>query len=48
MSYTQKQYTTIIGWLKDYDIGIKTGKINDSKTGLQLLCYKMVKIADIA
>jgi DNA polymerase III delta subunit len=48
MSYTLKQYTTSIGWLKDYDIGIKTGRINDSKTGLQLLCYKMVKFSDIA
>jgi len=46
MSYTLKQYPIIIGWLKDYDIGIKTGKINDSKTGMQLLCFKLVKISD--
>jgi len=43
MSFTFSQYTTIFGMLKEYDTGIKTGRIDDSKIGLQLLCYSMIK-----
>jgi hypothetical protein len=45
MSFSPENYTAILGWLKEYDIGIKTGKFNDSKTGFQILCYKIITIA---
>jgi DNA polymerase III delta subunit len=45
--FTGEQYRKIFRWLGDYDIGIKTGKIDDSKTGFQLLCYRIYKVAEI-
>jgi DNA polymerase III delta subunit len=47
MSFTEAQYKKIFGLLRDHDIGIKTGRIDDSKIGFQLLCFKIFKVADI-
>ena len=46
-SFTETHFRRIFTWLRDYDIGIKTGRIDDSKIGLQLLCYKIVRVADL-
>ena len=46
-SFTEAHYKKIFPWLKEYDIGVKTGRIDDSKIGFQLLCYKIVKASDI-
>jgi DNA polymerase III delta subunit len=43
-SFTEEQYKKIFRWLGDYDIGIKTGRVGDDKTGFQLLCYKIFRV----
>ena len=48
LSFTEEHYKKIFRWLGDYDIGIKTGRIDDDKTGFQLLCYKIFKGAEIS
>jgi DNA polymerase III delta subunit len=47
-AFTEKNYTSIFRWLGDYDVGIKTGRIGDDKTGFQLLCYKIFRVAEIS
>ncbi len=48
MSFTEKNYKSIFRWLGDYDVGVKTGRIGDDKTGFQLLCYKIFRAAEIS
>jgi DNA polymerase III delta subunit len=47
LSFREQDYKKIFKWLEEYDIGIKTGRIDDSKTGFQLLCYKIYKVGEI-
>jgi DNA polymerase III delta subunit len=43
LSYGAAQYRAIFSMLREYDIGLKTGKADGSKTELQLFCYRIVK-----
>jgi DNA polymerase III delta subunit len=43
LSFREQDYKKIFKWLGEYDIGIKTGRIDDSKIGFQLLCYKIFR-----
>jgi len=47
LSFTEAHFKKIFGWLKEHDIGIKTGRMDDSKIGFQLLCYKIYNVAEI-
>jgi DNA polymerase III delta subunit len=46
-SFTEDNYKKIFKWLGDYDIGIKTGRVGDDKTGFQLLCYKIFRVGEL-
>jgi DNA polymerase III delta subunit len=46
-SFSEADYAQIFKWLKDYDVGIKTGRVDDSKIGFQLLCYKIFNVAEL-
>ena len=46
-SFMEQDYKKIFKWLGEYDIGIKTGRIDDSKIGFQLLCYKIFKVGEL-
>jgi hypothetical protein len=46
LSFTEQNYKKIFNWLEEYDIGIKTGRIDVSKIGFQLLCYKIYRVAE--
>ncbi|MBD3392421.1 MAG: hypothetical protein GF418_10115 [Chitinivibrionales bacterium] len=43
-SFTDDQLTEIFGWLRRFDVDIKTGRADADKCALQLLCYKIVRI----
>jgi DNA polymerase III delta subunit len=43
MSYETTHFKAIFKMLKEYDTGLKTGKADDSKTGFQLFCYRIVR-----
>jgi DNA polymerase III delta subunit len=43
MSYETEHYKAIFSLLKEYDVGLKTGKADDSKTGFQLFCYRIAR-----
>ena len=46
-SFSEADYAKIFKWLKEYDVGIKTGRSDDSKIGFQLLCYKIFNVAEV-
>jgi len=35
----------IFRWLQEFDIGVKTGRIDANKVNFQILCYKLARIA---
>jgi DNA polymerase III delta subunit len=43
LSFETEQYRAIFSLLKEYDTGLKTGRVDDSKTGFELFCYRLVK-----
>jgi len=43
LSFETNHYRAIFSMLKEYDTGLKTGKADDSKTGFELFCYRIVK-----
>jgi DNA polymerase III delta subunit len=47
LTFEYSDYKRIFAWLFDFDVGIKTGRIDDSKIGFQLLCYKIFKAGEI-
>jgi DNA polymerase III delta subunit len=47
LSFREQDFKKIFKWLGEYDIGIKTGRIDDSKIGFQLLCYKIFRAGEI-
>jgi len=47
LTFEYRDYKRIFAWLYDFDTGIKTGRIDDSKIGFQLLCYKIFKAREI-
>jgi DNA polymerase III delta subunit len=42
-TFTEANLRAIVRWLRDYDVGIKTGAVTDTKANIQVLCYKIVK-----
>jgi DNA polymerase III delta subunit len=43
LSYTPAQYRRIFALLAEYDRGLKTGRIDDSKTTFELFCFKIMR-----
>ncbi len=43
MGFEPNQYRMIFSMLRDYDIGLKTGKADNSKTGFEIFCYGIVR-----
>ena len=37
----------IFVWLRDFDVGVKTGVVKPTKRAFQLLCYKIVRVAQL-
>jgi DNA polymerase III delta subunit len=48
LSFTEEHYKKIFRWLGDYDVGIKTGRTDDDKTGFELLCYKIIRAGEVS
>lgn len=37
----------IFMWLRDFDVGVKTGMVRPTKRAFQLLCYRIVRVAQL-
>ncbi len=43
LSFNFDHYKRVFSLLSEFDSGIKTGRFDDSKTGFQVFCYRIVK-----
>lgn len=41
--FTDKELAAILSWLVEFDTGIKTGRVEQSHSSLQALCYRIVR-----
>lgn len=48
VKYKQEHLKEIFFWLRDYDTGIKTGRVAPSKENFQELCFKIVRVSEIS
>jgi DNA polymerase III delta subunit len=46
-SFTSEELERILGWLLEFDHGIKTGRIDPGKQALQMLCYRCIRVRDL-
>jgi DNA polymerase-3 subunit delta len=46
-SFTTAELSAVLSWLLEFDVGIKTGKIEDSPASLQLLCYRIIRVKSL-
>jgi DNA polymerase III delta subunit len=47
LAFNNKEYMKIFSLLKEFDVGLKTGKHDDSKTSFQLFCYKIMHVGEL-
>ncbi len=45
--YTYDQLRKIFNWLRAFDVGVKTGMVKPTKQAFQLLCYRIVRVAEL-
>lgn len=48
VKYKQEHLKEIFFWLRDYDTGIKTGRVPANKESFQELCFKIVRVSEIS
>ena len=46
--FNNEHLKQIFIWLRDFDVGIKTGYVKPTKQAFQLLCYRIVRVAELA
>jgi DNA polymerase III delta subunit len=45
--FTGEELAAILSWLAEFDTGIKTGRIEQTKISLQTLCYRIVRAGQV-
>jgi len=46
--YDEAQLQLILGWLLEFDVGVKTGRIRASRMEVELFCYRLMRVAELA
>lgn len=46
-TFTFEQLKQIFLWLRDFDVGVKTGTVKPTREHFQLLCYSIIRVAEI-
>jgi DNA polymerase III delta subunit len=46
-SFSDKELKTILRLLLDFDVGVKTGRVNPDRHAVQLLCYRIVRSKEL-
>ncbi|MBD3344087.1 MAG: hypothetical protein GF401_03390 [Chitinivibrionales bacterium] len=46
-AFKENHHKKIFGWLQEFDIGSKTGKIDPNKKAFELLCYKIIRVEEL-
>jgi len=47
MGFSEDELARILGWLLEFDTGIKTGTIEPTRDNLQMLCYRIVRARQV-
>jgi DNA polymerase III delta subunit len=45
--FTTAQLKQIIRWLQEFDAAVKSGQMEPAKSNFQLLCYKIIRVAEL-
>lgn len=46
--YTEEELRTILGWLLEFDAGVKTGRVRPSRMEVELFCYRLMRVTELA
>jgi DNA polymerase III delta subunit len=46
-AFADHHLETIFRWLRDFDVDVKTGRIDPTEGVLQLLCYRIVRVSEL-
>jgi len=46
-NFSEKELSTILKWLLQFDVGIKTGRISGTQQDVQMLCYKIIRVSEL-
>lgn len=46
--FTDEELELICKWLLEFDVGVKTGKIASTQEVVQLFCYRIVRVSELA
>jgi DNA polymerase III delta subunit len=45
--FTGEQLRHIFSWLERFDVGVKTGTVKPTKQSVELLCYRIIRVAEL-
>jgi DNA polymerase III delta subunit len=45
--FTEDELKQILKWLLEFDVGVKTGRVDASQKEVQLLCYRIVRVSEL-
>jgi DNA polymerase III delta subunit len=46
-AYSNAQLERILEWLRDMDVGVKTGRVNANRHAIEMLCYRILRIGEL-
>ena len=46
-SFQYEHLKQILHWLRDFDVGVKTGRVKPTRQNIEQLCYSIVRVAEI-
>ncbi|MBN1578731.1 MAG: hypothetical protein JW913_19360 [Chitinispirillaceae bacterium] len=45
--YTDRQLETVLSWLVEFDVAVKTGRQSGSRREVELFCYRLLRVANL-
>jgi DNA polymerase III delta subunit len=46
-TFGDRHLESIFRWLRDFDVGVKTGRIDPTRHAVELLCYRIVRVVEL-
>jgi hypothetical protein len=46
-SFGYQELKQILLWLREFDVGVKTGRVKPTQQNFELLCYTIVRVAEL-
>jgi DNA polymerase III delta subunit len=45
--YTDRELMTVMSWLLDFDVAVKTGRASGSRHEVELFCYRLLRVSEL-